>query len=172
MLNREPTREQGPNDAVASALNPDSSNAPEDYLLAVVLQKPELREYAMGASEEQFRDPVNRVVFTMLKDSATLGGASLSGEDGVAEKIERLRGKMLPPTDHNEMVEAISDCVLRLHQRYVRTIKAEENRLLPNDGKALPDDPQQAAALAARLVQTNERMQDIFERQNSIARRS
>jgi hypothetical protein len=43
---------------------------------------------------------------------------------------------------------------------------------LPTDGKALPDDPQQAAALAERLVKTNERMQDIFERQNFIARRS
>jgi len=172
ILNREPSRQQSPDDAVASALNPESSNAPEDYLLAVVLQKPELREYAMGASEEQFRDPVNRVVFTMLKDSAMLNGKVLSGEGEVAEKIERLRGKLLPPTDQNEMVEAISDCVLRLHQRYIRTIKAEENRLLPTDGKALPDDPQQAAELAERLVKTNERMQDIFERQNSIARRS
>ncbi len=162
-LDREPPTSV---DAVASALNPDSVNAPEDYLLAVVLQKPELREYAMGATEEQFRDPVNRVVFTMLKDSATLEGAAISGEGDVAEKIERLRGKMLPPTDQKEMVDAISDCVQRLHQRHIRTIKAEENRLMPTDGKALPDDPQQAAALAQRLVQTNDRLQHFFARRS------
>lgn len=153
-------------DAVASALNPDSVNAGEDYLLAVVLQNPEYREYAMGANEEQFRDPVNRVIFTMLSDSATLEGAALSGEGGVAEKIERLRNKTLPPTDQKEMVDAISDCVQRLHQRHIRTIKAEENRLLPTDGRALPEDPHQAAALARRLVETNDRLQHLFARRS------
>ncbi len=156
----------GSTDAAASALNPDSINAPEDYLLAAALQKPELREFAMGVSEEQFRDPVNRAIFTMLKDWDTLEDAALSGDGDIAEKIERLRRRMLPPTDHQEMVDAISDCVLRLHQRHIRTIKAEENRLLPTDGKALPDDPQQAAALAQRLVETNVRLKHLFARRS------
>ena len=82
------------------------------------------------------------------------------------EKIERLRNKILPPTDQKEMVEAISDCVQRLHQRHIRTIKAEENRLLPNDGKALPDDPQLAADLAQRLVDTNKQLQHLFARRS------
>ena len=162
-MDREPP---GANEAAASALNPDSVNAPEDYLLAAVLQKPELREYAMGVSEEQFRDPVNRAVFTILKDSDTLEDAALSGVGDIADKIERLRNRALPPMDHREMVDAISDCVLRLHQRHIRTIKAEENRLLPTDGKALPDDPQQAAALAQRLVETNDRLQHLFARRS------
>ncbi|HJM53602.1 MAG TPA: DNA primase [Dehalococcoidia bacterium] len=162
-LVREP---RGSNDAVASALNPESANAPEDYLLAVVLQQPEMREYAFGANEEQFADPVNRVIFTMLKDSATLDRAAFSGEGGVADKIERLRGKMLPITDQREMVEAISDCVQRLHQRHIRRIKAEENRLLPTDGKALPDDPQQAASLAESSVETNRQLQHLFARRS------
>lgn len=165
-LFREPPGSRSSSDAVASALNPDSANAPEDYLLAVVLQNPDMREYAMGISEEQFRDPVNRVVFTMLKNSATLEGAAPSGQGDVAEKIERLRNKILPPTDQKEMVEAISDCVQRLHQRHIRTIKAEENRLLPNDGKALPGDPQQAADLAQRLVDTNKQLQHLFARRS------
>jgi DNA primase len=165
-LLREPPGSRSSSDAVASALNPDSANAPEDYLLAVVLQNPEMREYAMGISEEQFRDPVNRVLFTMLQNSATLKSAALSGEGDVMEKIERLRAKILPPTDQKEMVEAISDCVQRLHQRHIRTILAEENRLLPNDGKALPDDPQQAADLAQRLVDTNKQLQHLFARRS------
>ena len=165
-LLREPPGSRSSSDAVASALNPDSANAPEDYLLAVVLQNPEMREYAMGVSEEQFRDPVNRVVFTMLQNSATLEGAGPSGEGDVMEKIERLRDKILPPTDQKEMVEAISDCVQRLHQRHIRTIKAEENRLLPNDGKALPDDPQQAADLAQGLLDTNKQLQHLFARRS------
>ena len=125
-----------------------------------------MREYAMGVSEEQFRDPVNRVVFTMLENSATLELTVPSGEGDVMEKIERLRGKELPPGDQKEMVEAISDCVQRLHQRHIRTIKAEENRLLPNDGKALPDDPQQAADLALGVVDTNKQLQHLFARRS------
>ena len=120
----------------------------------------------MGISEEHFHDPVNRVVFAMLKNSAMLESTALSGEGDVVEKIERLRDKILPPMDQKEMVEAISDCVQRLHQRHIRTIKAEENRLLPNDGKALPDDPQQAANLAQRLVDTNKQLQHIFARRS------
>jgi len=166
VLLREPPGSRSSSDAVASALNPDSANAPEDYLLAVVLQNPDMHEYAMGVSEEQFRDPVNRVVFTMLKNSARLDDPTLSEEGDVMEKIERLRGKSLPPTDQTEMVDAISDCVQRLHQRHIRTIKAEENRLLPNDGKALPDDPQQAADLAQRLVDTNKQLQHLFARRS------
>jgi DNA primase len=165
-LLREPPGSRSSSDAVASALNPDSANAGEDYLLAVVLQNPEMREYAMGVSEEQFRDPVNRVVFTMLQNSATLEVAALPGGGDVMEKIERLRDKILPPTDQKEMVEAISDCVQRLHQRHIRTIKAEENRLLPNDGKALPDDPQQAADLALGVVDTNKQLQHLFARRS------
>jgi DNA primase len=165
-LLREPPGSRSSSDAVASALNPDSANAGEDYLLAVVLQNPDMREYAMSVSEEQFRDPVNRVVFTMLENSATLEVTALSGEGDVMEKIERLRDKQLPPTDQKEMVEAIYDCVQRLHQRHIRTIKAEENRLLPNDGKALPDDPQQAADLTLRLVDTNKQLQHLFARRS------
>jgi DNA primase len=164
VMDREPRNAS--TDAVASALNPESTNAPEDYLLAVVLQKPEYLEYAMGATEEQFRDPVNRVIFTMLNDSATLEVTALSGEGDVAEKIERLRNKMLPPTDQKEMVDAISDCVLRLHQRHIRSMKAEENRLLPTDGRALPEDPHQAASLAQRSVETNDRLQHLFARRS------
>ena len=161
MLDREPA---GRNDAVASALNPESTNAPEDYLLAAVLQQPELHEYAMGVSEEQFRDPVNRAVFAMLKDSEILKQDAPSDGGAIAEKIVRLRAKAMPPMGHQEMVDAVSDCVLRLHQRHIRTIKAEENRLLPTDGKALPDDPEQAAALTERLVKTNDRWKRLFAR--------
>ncbi len=164
IMDREPRSTSS--DAVASALNPESINAGEDYLLAVVLQNPQHREYALGATEEQFRDPVNRVIFTMLNDSATLTEQTLSQEGEVGDKIERLRNKSLPPTDQKEMVEAISDCVQRLHQRHIRTIKAEENRLLPTDGRALPEDPQQAAALAQRLVNTNDRLQHLFARRS------
>jgi hypothetical protein len=102
----------------------------------------------------------------MLENSATLEVTALSGEGDVMEKIERLRDKQLPPTDQKEMVEAIYDCVQRLHQRHIRTIKAEENRLLPNDGKALPDDPQQAADLTLRLVDTNKQLQHLFARRS------
>ncbi|MDA1258401.1 MAG: DNA primase, partial [Chloroflexi bacterium] len=160
-IDREPPRT---NEAVASALNPDSVNAPEDYLLAATLQKPELREYAMGVSEEQFRDPVNRVIFAMLKASETLEDATLSGEGEIADKIERLRRRPMPPTDQREMVDAISDCVLRLHQRHIRTIKAEENRILPTGGKALPEDPEEAAELVHRLIETNIRLKHLFTR--------
>ena len=102
----------------------------------------------------------------MIIDSDSRGVAVSAGKGEVAEKIGRLLTRALPPMDHREMVDAVSDCVLRLHQRHIRIIKAEENRLLPTGGKALPDDPDQAAVLAQRLVKTNDRLKHLFARRS------
>ncbi|MEE8363250.1 MAG: DNA primase [Dehalococcoidia bacterium] len=150
----------------ASALDPASVNAIEDHLLALVLQHDELREYAMGAADEQFRDPVNGAIFTLLGDSARLDDAARAGEGGVAEKIERLRARRLPPMDQRDKVSAVSDCVRRLHQRHIQMLKAEESKMLPESGQPLSSDPDEAEALATLIVESTMRLRDLFARRS------
>ncbi len=47
-----------------------------------------------------------------------------SADEDLSGLIDRLRARPLPPTDQPTMVEDITHCVRRLHERYLRFLKS------------------------------------------------
>ena len=65
-----------------------------------------------------------------------------------------------------DKVNAVSDCVRRLHQRHIQMLKAEESKMLPESGQPLSSDPEEAEALATLIVDSTMRLRDLFARRS------
>jgi hypothetical protein len=130
----------------------------------MVLAHDELREYATELPEEVFTDAANRSVFTAWKASGTLERFRESVGADLAERVEHLRARLLPPMDQRARVAAVSDCVRRLHERHLRKLKSQEARAFA-DPSVTDDSPETRALIDRRSLETNERLRNLFARQ-------
>ncbi|MBI2965562.1 MAG: DNA primase [Chloroflexi bacterium] len=156
--------QRAPQAASEAALTTESDTALEQYLLTMVLSHEELREYASELPEEVFVDAANRTVFTAWKTSGTLERFRESVGADLAERIEHLQSRLLPPMDQRARVAAVSDCVRRLHERHLRRLKSQEARAFA-DPSVADDSPETRALIERRSLETNERLKNLFARQ-------
>jgi DNA primase len=164
---------------VAAALASSDDDAIEDHLLALVLQREELREYALAVPEEHFRNSTNREIFILWRGGPPAAGPALRSfdklrtaqdQDGaftaplpdnpLSGKIERLQRRALPPTDHLQRVEAINQCVRRLRERHLRFLKTLEEKAFSES--APPHDRERQEALYQRALDSNSRLRQVF----------
>ncbi len=109
----------------------------EEHLLALVMQHPELREFAEAVPTEHFLGTVNRELFTRWVRIPTLDEMLAGLDADLSEKVVRLQSVQFPPSDHARRVEEITQCVRRLRERFMRNLlklteialKEEENSL-------------------------------------------
>jgi DNA primase len=156
---------QVPPTAVAASEAPlaaESDTALEQYLLTMVLTHDELREYASELPGEVFVDAANREVFTAWRSSGTIERLREAVAADLGDRIEHLRGRSLPPMDHRARIEAVSDCVRRLHERHLRRLKTQEARALADTAS---ESPETRETIERRGLETNQRLKDIFARQ-------
>ena len=185
---RTPPRAQTPARAGASS-GPQAATTPferldhdplEEYCLALILQDPlglgfawddpqEEEEAAVDASQvaqslrlEYFRRVENREVFTNLTKCSTL--ESLRGvlDQELLDHLDHLLNKPLPPSDRKERQAALADSVRRLEERHLRELKLEEELRL---SQASTEEQEQ------RILQVNERLRQVFRKQESTFHR-
>ncbi|MBI4305761.1 MAG: DNA primase [Chloroflexi bacterium] len=145
------------------ALEAGAETAPEGYLLTLLLAYDDLREYARELPEEVFVNPGNRAVFTAWRASNIIEKLRETVGPELADRIEHLQARSLPPMDQRARVAAVSDCVHRLHELHLRRLKAQEARALAELG-ASDGTPEIKALIEKRSLETNERLKDLFKR--------
>ena len=160
---RQPRPSQPDGNAPAAALV-EAGDAPlEEHLLALLLSYPDLRDYAEGLPEEAFQEPANRALFTALKLSDTIDRLKDSVDDDTALHADRLGEKPLPPTDLATRVADALEVVPRLHERHLRALKAQEERVRGDiDSGDVPDETR--ALIDQQTLDTNERLKHLFAR--------
>ena len=102
----------------------------EDHLLALVLQRPDLREFVEAVPPEHFLDTANRELFTCWSRVPTLEEMLELLSADLAEKADRLRSAPVPPSDHAQRVTEVTQCVRRLRERYMRNLLREAETVL------------------------------------------
>jgi DNA primase len=132
----------GPRQATASAFARLDRDPVEDYCLALLLRHPELREAAGELRQEYFtraenREILNHLVLSQAQDRALPAGgdapalvlAALQGriDPELAEHLEALLHKSLPPMDPQRRLASLEEAVRRLEDRYLRGLKTEES---------------------------------------------
>jgi DNA primase len=105
----------------------------EDYCLALLLGHQEVEEAAGDLRPEYFRRLENREILNQWTrvcrghgDELPLAKLRAVLDEELAEHLEGLVQKALPPLDRSHRVAAFQDAVRRLEERYLRELKAEE----------------------------------------------
>ena len=152
-----------PGDGGSAAPEASMDSGLEEHLLTLVLTYQELREYAVDLPEEVFVDPTLRALFTAWKATDTIERLRDLVDPELAQRADQLASIPLPPSDQMTRVADVSECVHRLHERHLRGLKAQEQRLRPDiDSGAVPQETR--SLIDQRSLETNERLRQLFTR--------
>ncbi len=133
----------------------------EEHLLALVLEHPELREFAEAVPTEHFLDTANRELFTQWVRMPTLDEMLNALSSDIAEKAEQLRSVEFPPSDHARRVDEVTQCVRRLRERFMRNLlKLTEIALKEEEGSLEGEEREQ---LRSRTLDPSDHLKKVFQ---------
>ncbi len=166
-----PTRSggNGPagNGSIPSRDSVFAANDPlEDYCLARLLQYPDLAEVVLEESnlpEDYFRRPENREIYARLHQTwaeapefpvpqeALLPALRERAPAALAEHLETLAGKVLPPLEPARRAADFRLAALKLEDRYLKDRKHSEQAWFAEDAAAMPAAAEAALELNRKL---------------------
>ena len=135
----------------------DQGDPLEEYALTLMLNRPELREYATGLTPECFYRSESREVFALLLRYAKIEEVETSLSDALRGHLEHLTNRSLPPMDHREGEIAIRDCLRRLEERYLKELKYQEEGFLSQEGGGAESDK-----MEEEILRRNEQLRKLF----------
>ena len=120
----------------ASQLSSSAEYSIEDYTLALLLSRPELREHIHEFAPEHFHKSEDREVFTHWQSCSTIDDLWISLDESLHEHLTYLIQKELVPTDQQEGETALRQCLLRLERRHL--LELQEALLASEDASVPP----------------------------------
>lgn len=132
----------------------------EEYVLGVLLKRPDLLAEMDKPDPEWFIDLVNREIFQRLASGAGMEDMDESGAGETAEVVGRLMAASIPKSTDDDMVRGLRECAARLESRWLKGLKQAEAVAL-GDGDALGDA---AEAIRGRALAINEGLKKIQEK--------
>jgi DNA primase len=146
-----------------------SSSGPlEQYSLALLLQYPELKSESRELSPDYFENTENRELFEKWRQSDNLTSLRNSLDTTLQEYFDDLMSRAFPSIiTQNESVrrDTIEDCVTRLQERRLRTLRSQNEELL-----AIEAESGGTAAGLAKLeeqgVEIAKHLHEVFIKQN------
>ena len=117
-------------EAVAHRLQPLLSSPVEEECLAWLLQYPELKTRCQGLVPEYFENSENREIFLAWQKVNDLTSLKEKLDAAVHEHLDSLLAKSLPPTDQTKREDVIAGCILRLREKFLRSLAAKGGEAL------------------------------------------
>ncbi len=153
---RQKSREPQP-EAVTRTLQPLLSSPVEEECLVWLLQYPELKTHCQGLLPEYFENSENREIFLTWQDVNDLAALKEKLDVAVHEHLDSLLNKSLPPTDRAKREDVIADCILRLKEKFLRSLAAKGGEAL-----ALGAESGGTVAEQAKQVEISVQLGEIF----------
>ena len=148
--------------AVAGEFRDAGPSSVEQHLLALVLANPHLREYALAVPAEHFLDSAYRAVFTVWKRSNTMESLLESVDEDLTDLVDQLRTRSLPPADQPTMVDDATHCVRRLHERYLRFLKSQEEGVLASNARDPQADIKEVDRRKSEILESGDSLRKVF----------
>jgi DNA primase len=127
-----------------------------EYCLYLLIKYPELRSQASGLSADFFPHTENREIFLAWQGDSRCEGLDATLEDHLDEVLKR----PYPPLDQEEEERALSECIYRLRERWLREMKTKEKMLLSAaEVEGSPLDLQELERLALKF---NAELGEVF----------
>ena len=149
------SRAEGEHKATVSALAEQGEDFLEDYILAVLIKRPELKEKADGLAPEQFHKTEDREVFTHWLGCSTMDELWAGLDQALHDHLQTLLEIDLVPAGRAEAEEALAQCVRRLEERHLQEL--QEGMLLSVDPNVPPP-----ADMEEAIVEVNSRLKELF----------
>ncbi len=111
--------------SITHVLRPLVSSFREEYLLALLLQNPELKNMSEDMSSEYFESSENREIFTAWLAADDLSSLRGRLEPAVHEHLDAIINRNLPAT-RNNIEQRYVDCVMELRKKYLRSLAARK----------------------------------------------
>ena len=144
-----------PRAASVSPLLAGRSDFLEDYVLALLLNQPELRERAQTLAPERFHRTENREVYISWQRCSTIDELRLSLDDSLNEHIDHLSDIPMEPADRRSHETALDQSLRRLEERYLQEL--QEGLLATGDSTVPP--PRE---LEEAIVGVNTRLKELY----------
>ncbi len=136
----------------------------EDYVIGLLLQRPDLLSQIEEYNPEWFIAPVNRDVFQRLISGVTAQDLIYSDTEEIAEVARRLFEKPVLDIPDDELIRGLQECVTRLESRRLKQLKRAEESAL-GDGEALGDAVE---AIRDSALAINEGLKRIHARGSTV----
>jgi DNA primase len=107
----------------AGTLRPLASGAREEYVLALLLNYPELKKLTEGLLPEYFEGSENREIFTAWLAADDIDALRAGLDPALHEHLEAIIGRELPVTGNGVEARYV-DSVIELRRRYLRGLAA------------------------------------------------
>ena len=135
-------------------------DALEEYVLALLVQFPELASQTGDLRSDHFRQPQNRELFTKHLTNGNLYMAESALSQELLEQLEVLKAREFPFANFKEREDALAQCLGRLEERRLKELKVEESMALDQEWAA-EQDPN-----SVRFdVEATERLRSVFQRE-------
>jgi DNA primase len=104
------------------------SNPVEEYILAILLQHPEIYARTGDLLLEYFENSENRAIFEVWKSSVGItADLSVLIDNAIQDHFKKVLNRKLPG---DEIENRYADCLLRLRERYLRNLKKKQEEAL------------------------------------------
>ncbi len=145
--------------AIQKATRSLSSNPVEEYALAILLQRPEIRPKTGDLIVDYFENSENRLIFEKWRKSENPADIKDSLDPVIMEHVEALSARNLPGED---IESRYTDCILRLRERYLRSQKRRQEEILLLEAES-GDRDSVLARLQEQGTQIDEELKKIFD---------
>lgn len=107
-----------------------SSDPLAEYFLSLLIRYPKLRSYATDIPASHFEHSENRELFHAWHNTPDIDALRKRIDMPLQECLDRLLAKPIPPMSDEEQIDALINCSHRLHERWLKKVKAKEKILI------------------------------------------
>ena len=137
------------------ALLENREDSLEDYTLALLLSRPELKDGVRHFAPEHFRKTEGREIFSRWLGCSTIDSLREALDPSLHGHLDRLVEKDLTPADHQQGEVALEQCIKRLEGRYLKDL--QEGMLASDDTGVAP--PRE---MEPQISSVNARLRELF----------
>ncbi len=153
---KEPSQE-----SVTHALQPLLSSPVEEYCLALMLQHPELKDSCQGLSAEYFENSENHEIFIAWQQASDLPSLKAELDTTIWEHLDSLITKDLPPASETERKYSFTDCILRLREKFLRSLEIKKGAVLALEAE-LGGTAAELAKLQEQGIEVSIQLGEVF----------
>jgi DNA primase len=110
---------------IPQAARPLVSTSREEYLLALLLQHPGLKNEIEELSPEYFESSENREIFNTWREVADIPSLKEKLDPAIHERLDVIIERKLPET-RNNIEQKLADSIMRLKEKYLKNIAARK----------------------------------------------
>jgi len=141
--------------------HPFLSSPVEEYCLTLLLQHPELKDSIEGILPEYFENSENREIFTSWRQADELSLLKEKLDPVIHDHLDFLINKGLPPSSRTELEHALSDCILRLREKFLRSLEIEKEAVLASEAES-GGTAAELAKLQERGIAESAQLREVF----------